>query len=116
MGLFSMMARDAIRTSDRNRRAKAKAKVPLTATQQLARIKTQESEHAARENWPDGLHVRQWQVGALTEIVNHGIGIRQRRVSLGGLLSFVHRHVGHDSDGAVELATVNDLQPDQVPA
>jgi hypothetical protein len=49
MGLFSMMVRDAIRPSDRNRRAKAKAKVPLTATQQLARIKKQEREQVARE-------------------------------------------------------------------
>jgi hypothetical protein len=49
MGLFSMMVRDAIRTSERNKRARAKAKVPLTAAQQLARIKKQEREQAARE-------------------------------------------------------------------
>jgi len=49
MGLFDMMFRDAIRRSDAARRARAKAKVPLTATQQLARIKKQEREQAARE-------------------------------------------------------------------
>jgi hypothetical protein len=39
MGLFDMMVRDAIRRSDASRRTRAKAKVPLTATQQLAMIK-----------------------------------------------------------------------------
>jgi hypothetical protein len=49
MGLFGMMGRDAIRTMQRNQRARAKAKVPLTATQQLALIKKQEREARARE-------------------------------------------------------------------
>lgn len=49
MGLFDMMFSDAVRTHQRNQRARAKAKVPLTATQQLALIKKQERELRARE-------------------------------------------------------------------
>ena len=49
MGLFDMMFTDAIRTHQRNQRARAKAKVPLTATQQLALIRKQERELRARQ-------------------------------------------------------------------
>ena len=48
MGLFSMMVRDAIRTSDRNKAARLRAR-QYPATTRLAAIKKAEREQKARE-------------------------------------------------------------------